>query len=112
MMPGQPGGGKPLDAGQITQFLTNLKRQMSQVEGEISTMKSDSMASLFQNFANMINQVWGMKEGQQKRAESLQKILDDIYAGHPDIKIAMEAEAKELAEINAKKQAKIVKKGK
>lgn len=78
------------DPKQISQFLTNLKKQMAQVDGEIAMMKADSMASLFNNFANMLNQVWGQKEDLDHKLKETQATLEQIYQGHPDIKIAME----------------------
>ncbi len=79
-----------LDSKKINEILTGMKKQMSQVEGEMTTMKNDATSSLFQNFAGMINQVYAEKEQAQKKATDLQVTLDLIYQGHPDIKIKME----------------------
>lgn len=79
-----------LDSKKISEILTSMKKQMSQVEGEMATMKTDATSSLFQNFAGMLNQVFTEKEQAQKRAVELQATIDKIYQGHPDIKISME----------------------
>jgi ABC-type enterochelin transport system substrate-binding protein len=84
-----------LDSKKISEILTNMKKQMSQVEGEIATMKSDAMSSLFQNLAGMLNQIFGEKEDAEKKNGELQAIIDKIYQGHPDIKISMEEKPKE-----------------
>ncbi len=80
----------PLDSKKISEILTNMKKQMSQVKGEMATMENDATSSLFHNFAGMINQVYAEKEQAQKKATDLQATIDKIYQGHPDIKIAME----------------------
>ena len=94
---------QPLDAKKISEFLTNMKKQMAQVKGEMNMMENDATSSLFNNFAQMINQVFGMKEDADRRLKISEDTLEKIYQGHPDIKIALDKEAKEIAEINAKK---------
>ena len=79
-----------LDGKKISEILVNMKKQMAQVDGEMTMMKNDAQGSLFNNFSGMINQVFQEKEQAQKRAIELQATLDKIYQGHPDIKISME----------------------
>lgn len=82
------------DPKQIGTFLTNMKKQMSQIEGEMTMMKNDGQSSLFNNVADMMNEIWVQKvqvEGKLKKAE---ETLEDIYKGHPDIKISMEEATK------------------
>ena len=99
----------PMDQGQINQFLQNLKRQMSQIEGEVSTMRSDATSSLFQNFAALTNQVFQERERSNAELATTKAILEEIYQGHPDIKISIEAKAKEEAEAANKKKVKVTK---
>lgn len=81
---------KELDAKQMGEFLTSMKKQMGQVEGECTMMRNDAVTSLFQSVAQMLNQVISQKDGAQNQLKELQATLDKIYQGHPDIKIAME----------------------
>jgi len=86
---------QPLNPQQVGQILINLKKQLSQVEGEISTMRGDAQSAVFNNVGQILNQIYQemdqLKEG-RLRAE---KALEDIYHGWPDVKIAME---KKIAE--------------
>ncbi len=86
MMKQQP----ELDAKKIGEFLTNMKKQMGQVEGECQMMRTDAITSLFQSVAQMFNQVFAKKDAADNQVKELQATLDKIYQGHPDIKIAME----------------------
>ncbi len=108
MRPGMP----ELDSKKISEFLTNMKKQMAQVDGEMTMMKNDAQSSLFQNFAAMINQVFAAKETAEHKVLEAHATLEKIYQGHPDIQIAIEAEAKKTLDIIESKKAKIVKKGK
>jgi len=92
-----------LDSKKISEFLTNMKKQMAQVDGEMTMMKNDAQSSLFQNFAQMINQVFQAKEVAEHKLLEAHKTLEEIYQGHPDIQIAIESKAKEQqAKIDAK----------
>lgn len=102
---------KKLDPKQIGEFLTNMKKQMGQVEGECTMMKNDAISSLFQSVANMINAVYKEKEEFENKFGEVEATLEKIYQGHPDIKISMESEVKEAKEKAEKKQAKVIKKG-
>ena len=103
MPQGQPP--RVLDAKEITNFLTSMKRQLSQVDGEIITMRADAMGSMFQAMANVLNQVFTSKMVAEEKVEKLQEKLNKIYQGHPDIKISME-EKKEKAKIKDAPQTK------
>lgn len=92
MSQGQP---PKLDSKRISEILTGMKKQMSQVKGEMLTMENDAVSSLFQNFAGMMNQVFSEKENAVKKNATLQATIDKIYQGHPDIKISMEKKPEE-----------------
>lgn len=98
-----------LDAKKISEILTSMKKQMSQVEGEMTTMKSDAMSSLFQNVAGMMNQLFTEKTNLEHKLKEAHATLEQIYQGHPDIQIAIEKEAKETKEKIAAKTPKITK---
>ncbi len=92
-----------LDAKKISEILTGMKKQMSQVEGEMATMKNDAMSSLFQNVAGMMNQLFTEKTNLEHKLKEHEATLEQIYQGHPDIQIAIEKEAKDTkAKIDAK----------
>ncbi len=91
MMKQQP----ELDAKKIGEFLTNMKKQMGQVEGECQMMRTDAITSLFQSVAQMFNQVFAKKDAADNKIIELQATLDKIYQGHPDIKISMEKKPEE-----------------
>lgn len=84
---------KELDAKQMGEFLTQMKKQMGQVEGECNMMRNDATTSLFQSVAQMLNQIISQKDGAQNKVKELEATLDKIYQGHPDIKISMEKKA-------------------
>jgi len=67
-----------LDADKVTGYLNQAKRQMSQVDGEISTMRGDAMSSLFTNFANIMNQLYTQYMTEKKRADDLQEQLNKL----------------------------------
>ena len=94
----------PLDSKRIGEILTNMKKQMAQVDGEMTMMKNDATSSLFQGFSNIIGQVYNDKEGLQAKLDAQTKTLDEIYQGHPDIKVSMESKEKE-----AKNKPKVAK---
>jgi len=75
----------------------------------MTMMENDASSSLFNNFAQMINQVYGDKLKAEAALKELQVTLDEIYQGHPDIKVSMEAKAKSEKEAATKKGAKVVK---
>ena len=102
MMAQQP---QKLDPQQVQNILTELKRRMSQAEGEMTTMREDAKSMLFNNVAQILNQAFTeIAKGQKAEAT-----LEEIYNGHPEIKIAMDKKAKEADE---KAKSKIVEKGK
>lgn len=98
-----------LDAKKISEILTSMKKQMSQVEGEMTTMKSDAMSSLFQNVAGMMNQLFTEKTNMEHKLKEHEATLDKIYQGHPDIQISIEKEAKETLDKIKAKTPKITK---
>ncbi len=101
MMPQRP----PItDPKQIGSFLTTMKKQMAQIEGEITMMNNDGTTSLFNNVADMMNEVWMQKVQLEKKLKEAEDTLEKIYQGHPDIKIALEAEKKEAQKPKPKKK--------
>lgn len=79
-----------LDPKQVQDILTDLRKQVSRVDGEITTMKSDAMSGVFNTFAQILNQIYGEKANVETELAGVKKTLEDIYQGHPDIKISME----------------------
>ena len=85
----------PLDAQGINNALQQLKKQLSQVEGEAIAIRGDAATQLFQNFAQILGGVFQEKEVSAKALEEANTTLENIFRGHPDIKIALDKEAKE-----------------
>ena len=105
-----PQQGKPLDIQGASQMLNNLKRQMSQIAGEASQQQSDGLSSLFNNFGQLLTQIFRQLEESDSKLKSNSEILEKIYHGHPDIQIQMQKDAKEKAQADSKKApAKVVK---
>jgi len=105
---------KKLTPEEMSEFLTQMKVKMSQVEGETTMMKNDVTTSIFNNVAKLLSQVFeDIDIANKKVVESnnatvqLQKTLNEIYQGHPDIKIAMES--KKPKEVTAGTSKKITK---
>jgi len=86
---------QPLDPQQVGQILGNLKRQLSQVEGEISTMRGDAQSAVFNNVGKILNQIYQEMTQIKEAKLQLDKILGEIYQGWPDVKIAMDKKAEE-----------------
>ncbi len=91
MMPQQ----KPLDPQQVGQILGNLKKQLSQVEGEISTMRGDAQSAVFNNVGQILNQIYQQMDQIKESQLTLEKTLGEIYQGWPDVKISMDKKAQE-----------------
>ena len=83
------------DPKEIGQLLTSMKKQMSQIEGEMTMMKNDGISSLFNNIAEIMNDLWTQKTQLETKLKEVEATLEKIYQGHPDIKISIEAEKKE-----------------
>ena len=92
MAQGQP---PPLDAKQIQEFLGSMKKHMSQIDGEITTMKADAMGNLLNNVANLLNRIFTDKIEAEAKLTDAQNDLNEIYQGHPDIKVTMDAKKKD-----------------
>jgi len=85
----------PLDSKRISEILTTMKKQVAQVKGEMTMMDNDAASSLFNGFSNMIGQVYQEKETLKTKLDKVNKVLEEIYQGHPDIKVSMDAKGKE-----------------
>lgn len=83
------------DPKEIGQLLTSMKKQMSQIEGEMTMMKNDGISSLFNNIAEIMNDLWTQKTQLETKLKGVEDTLEKIYQGHPDIKISMEKKAEE-----------------
>ncbi len=81
---------EPLDSKKINEILTQMRKEMGRVKGERDMMENDTISSMFQNFANVVGQLYQDKEVAETKLKGLQATIDKIYQGHPDIKIAME----------------------
>jgi hypothetical protein len=90
----------------INRTLTGMKRELSRVEGEITTMRGDVQANVFQGIVGMFNQLHNDNLELEKQVKEQSDTLDKIYQGHPDIKIRMEAEKKEKIDSTAKPKKK------
>jgi hypothetical protein len=97
-----------LDPKQVGEILQGLKRQMSQVEGERTTMLEDAKSATFNNFAQILNRLFGELAQSEDRATKAEKTLEEIYSGHPDIQKSMEEKEKK----EQPPKSKIVEKGK
>lgn len=85
----------PLDAQGINNALTQLKKQLSQIEGEAISIRGDATTQLFQNFAQILGGVFQEREASVKALDEAKATLENIFRGHPEIKIALDKEAKE-----------------
>lgn len=78
----------------INQGLTQMKRSLSQIDGESHTMLIEAHTTIFQNFASICNQLVNEKLALEAKIKELGDTLDKIYQGHPEILIAMGKDAK------------------
>jgi len=81
---------QPLDPQQVGQILMQLKKQLSQVEGEISTMRGDAQSAVFNNVGQILNQIYQELTQIKEARLQLEKTLGEIYQGWPDVKISMD----------------------
>jgi uncharacterized membrane protein (UPF0182 family) len=108
MMPNQR---PPMDLStqNINIMLNGLRKNMSAIDGEITTMRVDAMSMLFNEFANVLNGLFQAKLDMEHKLKEHEATLEKIYQGHPDIQIAIEAEAAETKAMIDKKRVKIIK---
>ncbi len=107
MMPNQR---PPMDLSteNINRMLNGLRKNMSAIDGEITTMRVDAMSMLFNEYAAVLNGLFEAKMTMEHRLKEHEATLEKIYQGHPDIQIAIEAEAKETKAMIDKKRVKII----
>ncbi len=86
---------QPLNPQQVGQILGSLKKGLSQVEGEISTMRGDAQSSIFNNVGQILNQIYQEMEQIKEARLQAEKALGEIYQGWPDVKIAMDKKIEE-----------------
>jgi len=106
----------PQQAGEITpqqiqEGIIQMKKSLSQIEGECNTMRSDAQSNIFINMANvcgrLVQQVDQLKRAKQESDATLEK----IYQAHPEIKIAMaKQKPKANAAVSEKATVKVTKK--
>lgn len=94
----------------INRMLNQYRDNVSAIEGKMITMRTDNMSRLFEEFAITLNQFY--KEGEDRKHEikELTATLEQIYQGHPDIQIQIEAKAAEQKAEIEKKKVNVVKK--
>ena len=79
----------------LNQALTQMKKQANQIDGEAIALRNEATLQIFQNVAQMLNQLFTTKAGIEKELNETKQTLENIFRGHPDIKIALDKEAKE-----------------
>lgn len=104
-MQGQPGQVREITPDLFMQSIQQMKKAMSQSEGEVATARQEIISNVFQNFVQLGNAIFS----QMARGTAAIATVEKIYQAHPDIKIAMDAEAKKGAQ---GAQTKVVKKTK
>jgi len=92
----QPGQQAPELTPQVVQnAIIQLKKALSQTDGEIITMRSDVQGQIFGNFMQITNGLFQKLEKLTASESKLRVELDKIYQAHPEIKIAAEKEKKD-----------------
>lgn len=93
----------------IQDGIAQMKKGMSQIDGECTTLRIEAQGRVFQNMiqicSTLLQQIAQLKKGNEDYKETLEK----IWNAHPDIKIQFDKETKEEAD-KASKKAKLVKK--
>ena len=79
-----------LDSKKINEILTNMKKDMGRVKGERDMMENDVVSSMFQNFANLLGQIFQEKELAQAEVKKLKETLTKYETAHPELKIKVE----------------------
>ena len=84
-----------------------MRNQLSGIEGEITTQRTDAQTSLFREFAGMLNSFYQQKMNLEHKLKEHEATLEQIYQGHPDIQIQIEKQAADK-KAEMEKRAKIV----
>lgn len=107
MMPNQR---PPMDLSteNINILLNGLRKNMSAIDGEITTMRVDAMSMLFGEYASVLNGLFVAKQDMEHKLKEHEATLEKIYQGHPDIQILIEKEAAETKAMVDKKRVKII----
>lgn len=88
----------------INRALNGMRKQLSGIEGEITTQRTDAQSSLFHEFASILDGFMRAKIDTEHKLKEHEATLEMIYQGHPDIQIQIEAKAKEKQDEIARKQ--------
>jgi len=105
-MQGAPGQMRSITPDLFMQSIQQMKKAMSQSEGEVATARQEVISNVFQNFVQLGNAIFS----EMQRGKVAMETLSKIYQAHPDIKIAMDAEAKKTAQGAQTKPVKKTKK--
>ncbi len=94
----------------INRMLNQYRDNVSAIEGKMITMRTDNMSRLFEEFAKVLDQFYREAEDYKHSIKELTATLEQIYQGHPDIQIQIEAKAAEQKAEIEKKKVNVVKK--
>jgi len=73
----------------IQQGIISMKKALSQIEGECTTMRQDAQSKIFENMVNICNRFIQEMEMLKKANKDYVDTLEKIYQAHPDLKISM-----------------------
>ena len=94
----------------IQDGIAQMKKGLSQIDGECTTLRIEAQGRVFQNMIQICGTLLQQIDRLKKDSVTKQETLDKIFNAHPDIKIQFDKAKKEEHAKEAKKP-KIVKKG-
>lgn len=96
---------------QIQEGIMQMKKSLSQIEGECTTMRGDAQSNIFTNMANVCGRLLQQVDQLKRTKQESDTTLEKIYQAHPEIKIGMEKQKTKTKEsVGEKATIKIGKK--
>ena len=85
----QPQQTSEITPQQIQEGIMQMKKSLSQIEGECTTMRGDAQTNVFTNMANVCGRLLQQVDQLKRARKESDDMLEKIYQAHPDLKIAM-----------------------
>lgn len=87
----------------IQDGIAQMKKGLSQIDGECTTLRIEAQGRVFQNMiqicGSLLQQIAGLKKGNKEYKETLEK----IWSAHPDLKIQFDKDQKVERDKESKK---------
>ena len=96
-----------LTFGQFQQNMAGLKRRMAQTQGEAQQILSDVQSQTMEQVFQMVQGLFNSMAQKDQEIIKLKENIEKCYNAHPELKIAEEITAKEIAAKKTLKAKKV-----